>query len=372
MGKKKLLELVSKMKRTDPSGIRAALGFDGFVDEVVHVVEYRIDQEHYERVKYLADYGKKIMDAAGLSLNIEMVPIQKKLGGNGVILANSLMEQGMDLTYLGALGKEHIHEVFEPMKKSMELISFSDPGLTDAVEFYDGKIISSKLENLKEVNWERLRETITPDNLARLFDACQLIGFENWTLVVNSTSIWKGILEEVIPMMQCRDRKVLFIDLADPQKRSLEDIREALGLLKKYEAYFEVILGLNEKEAYEITELYGKTRADFSQDTEACAFLKEQLEISTVVMHPVKTAAACSGKELCEVQGPYCAKPKLTTGAGDNFNAGFLLGRMLGLPLEESLLLGTANSGFYVRNARSCTYKELIGFLEDWAVGKCE
>ena len=58
--------------------------------------------------------------------------------------------------------------------------------------------------------------------------------------------------------------------------------------------------------------------------------------------------------------------------SGDNFNAGFILGRMLGFDLEESLLMGTANSGFYVREARSATYQELQQFIENWSENKLE
>ena len=59
--------------------------------------------------------------------------------------------------------------------------------------------------------------------------------------------------------------------------------------------------------------------------------------------------------------------PKLTTGAGDNFNCGFCIGLLAGLEPAELLAAGTASSGFYVRNGRSATNAELSGFLEAWA-----
>ena len=42
-------------------------------------------------------------------------------------------------------------------------------------------------------------------------------------------------------------------------------------------------------------------------------------------------------------------QPKISTGAGDHFNAGFCLGRVLGFWLAESLCAGVATSGYYVR-----------------------
>ena len=142
------------------------------------------------------------------------------------------------------------------------------------------------------------------------------------------------------------------------------------GWTLETEEKFTVGMGFNEKESYEIVELFGKTRADFDSIQQVASFLKEKLELAFVVVHPVKVATGASDKEEALVNGPYCAEPKLTTGAGDNFNAGFLLGRMLGLELEECLYTGTANSGFYVRNARSARYEELCDFVQAWGEGK--
>ncbi len=44
----------------------------------------------------------------------------------------------------------------------------------------------------------------------------------------------------------------MFIDLADPEKRTREDIAYALDLVGRFQSHFEVILGLNEKESSEI------------------------------------------------------------------------------------------------------------------------
>jgi sugar/nucleoside kinase (ribokinase family) len=74
--------------------------------------------------------------------------------------------------------------------------------------------------------------------------------------------------------------------------------------------------------------------------------------------------------EGCYIQtGPYCPNPKKSTGAGDRFNAGFCLGLALLLADADSLALGCAASGFFVRNARSASCQELIGFLHSWAAG---
>ena len=370
--KKLLQDIAEKMKTRNPQEIKILMGFDGFVDQVIHVVDKRYDADHFDRIEYIEDYGKKICNAAGLSLNLEMVPVQTKLGGNGPIMANSLVRHGCKMTYIGALGKEAIHPVFHEFAEQVQAISISDPGFTDAIEFLDGKVISGKLETLKDVNWESIRKKVGTEELIRLINESDLIGFENWTMLVNTTEIWNHIIEEVLPKLDPNRRRVLFIDLADPEKRLKEDILEALNCLERFEGSFDTVLGLNEQESYEIAELFGKEKEAFSEMTEVAEFLKSQINISEIVIHPVKTACGKSDGETATVTGPYCKKPKLTTGAGDNFNAGFILGKMLGFNLEESLLMGTANSGFYVREARSATYQELQQFIENWSENKLE
>jgi len=55
----------------------------------------------------------------------------------------------MKITYVGAMGKDGIHPVFRTLAEKMEIVSLCEPAFTDAIEFLDGKIISSKLESFK-------------------------------------------------------------------------------------------------------------------------------------------------------------------------------------------------------------------------------
>jgi sugar/nucleoside kinase (ribokinase family) len=66
------------------------------------------------------------------------------------------------------------------------------------------------------------------------------------------------------------------------------------------------------------------------------------------------------------VEGPFTPKPLITTGAGDHFNAGFCLGKLLGLDDALCLLTGVTTSGFYVRTAKSPTIGDLATTLLNW------
>ncbi|MCL2372336.1 MAG: carbohydrate kinase family protein [Defluviitaleaceae bacterium] len=353
--------------------LNMVIGLDGFVDEIIHVVDKRQDFENYTVLPSIGALGDRISSAAGLSANIEMVPVQVKLGGNGPILSNALLEFGVGLTYFGALGKGEVHEVFRPMAgKAQAVHNLCDPGLTLALEFTDGKIMLGKHTSLKDLTWDVCKAGLGgAAGIAAMVAGADLFGMENWTMMPHMSSIWEGMIAEVFPLLPGRAEKPLaFFDLADPEKRTKEDIRHAMGLISKFEQKFRSILGLNEREAFGIADVLGVPHGGSLQA--ATMGVYEKMGIYCLVVHPVKSACCAIGGQFYHMDGPYCPAPKLTTGAGDNFNAGFCLAQGLGLSPEDSLALGVCTSGFYVRNAKSPSFQEVIDFAGKWSRGELE
>jgi sugar/nucleoside kinase (ribokinase family) len=64
------------------------------------------------------------------------------------------------------------------------------------------------------------------------------------------------------------------------------------------------------------------------------------------------------------VEGKLVEEPKILTGGGDNFNAGYALGCLMELEMEERLLLGMGCSGTYIQNGKSPDLSELGEYLE--------
>ncbi|MBN2829556.1 MAG: hypothetical protein JXR56_04480 [Candidatus Cloacimonetes bacterium] len=332
-------------------------GFDGFIDEIIHVVDRYLDKVTFKRIETIADFGAKINQAAGLSTNFEYKTIQKKLGGNGPILANALLAQGNKLHYIGALGKIIIDPLFAEFAGRCEsVVSIADPGYTEALEFSDGKLMMGRVDCLDEMNWENIVKRYgDKKEISKLFNIANLLCCTNWTNLYRMNSILEGMNEIEV------QRKIpLFIDLADPRKRTDDDIYEVLDIISMLEKKYEVILGLNEKESSHLAELLSINCTDTEKRS---ALLREKMDISCVVIHPVKYAVASTRTETASAEGPYCEQPKLSTGAGDNFNAGFCCGLINGMSLTSSLSLGTSTSGFYVREMHSPDMNELQGFI---------
>jgi len=344
---------------------KVLVGLDGFVDTILHVVDKRESATKYTRLSKMGEYGKRVIAAAGHSANFEFVTQMLKLGGNGPIMANSLGSYGAPVTYVGSLGAPNIHSVFTEFAKHATVYSIAEPGYTDAVEFDDGKLMCGKHGSLKDVNWANLLKHLPEEQLVKIFSESALIAMVNWTMLTFMTAIFQKLLTRIAPQIK-GEKRWLFFDLADPAKRTEEDIKELLKLITKFEKYFKVVLGLNLQESRQIGAVLGLKMKDDSPEsvTAQAAAIHKVLGIHTVVIHPTSFAAAADATGATHVPGPFTAKPRITTGAGDHFNAGFCVGRLLGGNLASSLQIGVATSGYYVRHAKSPRIDDLKKFLQ--------
>jgi fructose-1-phosphate kinase PfkB-like protein len=349
--------------------LKAFIGLDGFVDEILHVVDQRASVDQYRRLTKISQFAERIAAAAGRSTNLEMVTQTTKLGGNGPIMANAMAGFGTQVTYLGLLGHPQINPVFADFARRATVHSIAEPGRTDAVEFEDGKIMLGKTQPLSDMNWENICQRFGREKFLAQINASDFIGCVNWTMLAKMNDIWTAMLAEICPALTGPRRK-FFVDLCDPEKRTHEDIVRMMELLVRLEKHFDVILGLNEKEACEIARHLGLP-VNYTTPEGLAALAVEihkRLPVSSLVVHPTAYALAVSQGQASVVDGPFTAKPKITTGAGDHFNAGFCLGKLLGFNDEASVLTGVTTSGFYVRTAQSPSLADLAGLLRDWPV----
>lgn len=345
------------------AGLPSVVGLDGFVDTILHVVDTRESADSYTRLADMAEFGRRIAGAAGLSANFETVPQMVKLGGNGPIMADALLAFGAPVTYIGSLGKPNIQEVFADFAKRAKVVSLAEPGYTAAMEFDNGQLMFGRHVGLREVNWENLLQSLPLEQLVTLFQRSRLIALLNWTMLTGMTRIFEELLNKVMPAVN--GPRWVFFDLADPAKRLREDIVKALELVARFQQHANVILGMNLHETMQIGDALGIAACPESPAAIAAhaTRIRYKLGVHTVVIHPTAFAAAADANDTAAVEGPFVEKPKITTGAGDYFNAGFCAGRMLGAPLGVSLQIGVAASGYYVRTAKSPSVEDLVSFL---------
>lgn len=360
-------------------GAKALIGFDGFVDSIIHLVAQRSSMEldDFERLATIPAFATRVGMAAGKSANIEMVVREQRFGGNGPLMAGAMGRLGVGVTYIGAVGQEDAPEtlspIYEPFAARCErVIPIAAPGYTDALEFEDGKLMLGKPQNIQGVTWERLKETVGLEAIAGYCRGAAVLGVVNWVMMGGVEGIWRGLMEDVLAKMDEADRPRVFIDLCDPAKRTDEDVSRALGVIRDLNGVAPVTLGLNLAESQRIATVAGASPFDDSHNsglghavTETAESIRATLGLDTVVVHPREGAAAARADESAWFEGPFTREPKLSTGAGDHFNGGFAFGQAAGMALDECLACGTGVSGAYVRDAESPSCERLVEFLRD-------
>jgi hypothetical protein len=344
------------------------VGFDGFIDRIMHAVRERHGLgADYVPFTGLKTFGERIIAAAGKSTNIELFLLREQLGGNGPLMARAMLAAGAPVRYVGALGRPVAHPIFQDFANHTAALSLANPGITHALEFPDGKLMLGEPASMEELTYARLVETVGEAALLDLLNRADLIALVNWTQTPHMTDIFTSLLAQALPKLPVRPRR-FFFDLADPAKRPREELRAGLAAIAKFQKFGDAILGLNLSEAQQTAAVldvpFTSTTPDSVQP--AAANIREKLGIHCVVIHPLEGAACATRDGTWWVDGPHCEKPAITTGGGDNFNAGFMTAHLLGLPPPCCLTVAVSVSGFYVRNAHSPTLEELTGFLRDW------
>lgn len=359
-------------KQADQIGqLPVVTGFDGFVDEMISVVDQRQTLDAYKRIETITHFGEKISAAAGQSSLREIVINEVDPGGCAINMGDGLAAMGVPVTTFATAG-EPLHAAFADYAKKVRLVSWgAEPGRTLAYEFADGKLMFSAVSQLQNFNRDNLRHYLADGVFAKACAQAELIAITDWTLYPHMTDCWHFLLDEVFTRLPGKHQ--FFFDLVDPSSRSESDILAMLQALKRFTEVGEVTLGLNQNEANILCRInnldVSPAKVPRSAITQARALL-QCLGLKEVVIHSIKYAVAVDADEASHVFGPYCENPLKSTGAGDRFNAGYALGQILNLAMRARLKLACASSGFFVRHARSPSLEELVEFMETLAVAE--
>ncbi len=380
-----LRELRDKLKLVHKQKIdfKAFAGFDGFVDRIQKVVKKkrRAKNEYFSSITEFADYLETL---AGKSGQVELITEKTKMGGNAPILSNALARLNVKVTCLGTMGFPEVHPVFEAMHSACQKISVAAPGSSNALEFSDGKIIFSLLEELATYDFDRIAKNGDLNKIRKAVQEARLFALVDWVNLPHATSIWQQFLDKIIKPCTAKDNYFLF-DLCDPSKKSTREIKKAIDLISKFACYGNVTLGLNENETNKIwLALTGNSENEIPSLEAAGHFIYKSMNIDTLLIHPVdrtlvftnnKTTKIRPGSSresqpqpiVLEMQGHVITNPKVLTGGGDNLNAGYCFGLLAGYDIHHCMLLGMAASGAYVQNGLSPTVDELIRYIDKWA-----
>ena len=109
--------------------LHALIGFDGYIDELMRVVESRDSAGTASYFQDITGFSRRIAAAAGRSADLEVVTDTIKLGGNGPIMANALAGMGVPTVCIGAMGYPEIRAEFKAKHQPLPAGAHPCPGV---------------------------------------------------------------------------------------------------------------------------------------------------------------------------------------------------------------------------------------------------
>jgi sugar/nucleoside kinase (ribokinase family) len=337
---KKLLEKLIAQEAYIKSK-RVFAGFDGSVDTIVKPI-IRSGNETIPPVyfKTIAEFGKFIAGYSNKSASIEMDIITRRMGGNMPNFARAIAELGVTLSCMGMLFDNNgsIDPIFSDL--SGNIMSFAPASVAAAVEFDDGKLFFAPRYVLNADPWQLLEMSWPVPLRKKLLNDSDLIACLNWGELSFAGLLWRDLYEECASIFSVDKRKYVFFDLCDFNRKTDEEIRSILNLIGQFSLLRTTILSLNRNEVMLLDERIFKKRIR-SEISAIAENIHHHYSIDEIIVHSNTVSFAFIGNENYSAETKYIAMPKISTGAGDNFNAAYAFASLMGLTAKERL--GFAN-----------------------------
>ena len=355
-------EIVSQIGRNNITDHNVFLGFDACIDNIIRIVREKKDNKVSGYFTDSSQFGEFLINLDNKSCGVELQTILSKIGGNMVITGNALGNLGIRVECVGTFGLPEILPVFRTMSPNCTLHTIADTISATALEFDNSKVIMFDPGPYNNLTWERIKSLLGTEKIKKLISGKQLISFLNWSEIDNSSQIWEGVLNEIMTSIIPPGPKTFFFtDFSDCSRRSKQEIQFAIKLLGRFREYFKVIISLNQNESDLISKALGIS--EHKSDEEFVNELFGAINTDVIVIHRTNDALAYDGAVFEKCDTFFCKEPKILTGGGDNFNAGFCFAQLIGLDIFQSLVVSNSVSGYYVKTGISPDVDSLVEFL---------
>ena len=361
--------VVSKLNQTGSSEKSAFLGFDACIDYIIRIVREKKDNEIASFYNDSTQFGEFLINLNNQSCGVELQTKLSKIGGNMVITGNAFGNLGIKVECAGTFGLPDILPVFRTMSSNCSLHTIGDTISATALEFSNSKVIMFDPGPYNNLTWEGIKKLLGAEQIKEMISGKQLISFLNWSEIENSSQIWEGVLDDILPGLdQGGTKPFFFTDFSDCSRKSKSEIQSAINLLGRFGNYFKVVISLNQNEADLIARALDLH--EYVSDVEFVMELYNRCNTDVLVIHRTKDALAYDGADYQKCGTFFCEEPKILTGGGDNFNAGFCFSMLNDFNLSQSLLVANAVAGSYVKTGFSPSVINLIEFLNNQIVVK--
>lgn len=337
------------------------VGFDGFIDSIVRPVRQAATNDSPALTfDTIGEFGEFLVGCAGKSCSVELKAEARQLGGNLPIFSRSAGILGLDVTCIGMLGEDGIIE--QPFQEMpCKLHSFAAPGLSTAFEFQDGKVLFASDYTLPREPWQMVLEA-TGGKAPELFRSSDLIALLNWSELSFAQKLWESVYTEALADGPWDKTRFAFFDLCDCSRKTDDEIECVLQLIGRFATHRTAVLSVNENEAHVIASRVLGCRLN---SLVIANTLRERYAIDEILVHTVHESLLISQRGQTLLPTEYVERPKISTGAGDNFNAAFCCGTLMGMTDEEKIRFANRYTSFYVSNGYSPSLEQILASESD-------
>ncbi|MCF6402920.1 hypothetical protein L3C95_08555 [Chitinophaga filiformis] len=227
--------------------------------------------------------------------------------------------------------------------------------------------------NKEEYLWPYLRKDEVIGELQSLFRNCCMVGFDNWSAIASASSVWDGLLCDVIKPLERDDLEFLFY-LGDPGTKLSFQVGEALDIVSDFSLHGRVTFALDESEAVSLWKMLNGVSKDVSLGEQTYVDLRKKyysifrtMDIARVLIYSASNALVFTEKEQFVITRKIVDHEiEAAPDARLNYIVGFSTGLALGLSMAHCIALGLIVFGAQGELKTSPEKKDLIKYTEDW------
>ncbi|MDO4269780.1 MAG: hypothetical protein Q4C72_02540 [Eubacteriales bacterium] len=338
-------------REAEIAGKKLTVGFDGFTDLIARPLRRAAaDGAPAQPFDTIREFGEFLVSKAEKSCSVELRVEARQLGGNLPFLSRGAGGLGLDVRCIGMLGAGAAEEPFRNMPCT--LYPFAPSGQSTCLEFRDGKVMLAADCALPGDAWQLVLDA-TDGRAPALFDGADLLALVNWS----ELSFAHGLWEKTLASLGAADKtRFAFFDLCDVSRKTEEQIDAVLRLIGGFAQKRTAVLSLNENEALTVSAaVLGGVR----EIERIAAAVRRKYGVDEVLVHTVRDSLLLTARGLTRLPTDFVPAPKISTGAGDNFNAASCFAAVLGLNDRDRLAFANDFAHFYIQFGFNPTLEEL-------------
>ena len=227
-------------------------------------------------------------------------------------------------------------------------------------------------QNISRCKWQRYKNEVIIEELKSLFTNCPIISFADWSDTDGASSLWDGLLSDVIKPLHKKDFEFIFY-LGDPTKSLVQEVDEILDIISNFSLYGRVTLVLDEEEASRLWMAlngYGTgipvSAVKLPCQGEQCLSIFNTMKIDHLLVCSVDKALSFSRQTQFELADRPHHTARTTKEVRNHFNTGYSLGLRLRWEIPRCVALGLAVSGSYKENGGSPDRSALLSYIKQW------